>query len=98
MKKFTVHIGTNNPSFKSALDVAGGADIDLINPSEAASVIFDVVPFPHGAALVGDTRVEFELSAAQEPIFAFEGRHTFEMTITDRQGCKKTIPVAMVIE
>ena len=98
VKKFTVHIDTDNASFRSALEVAGGANIDLINPSEAASVIFDVVPFPHGDSLVGQTRVEFDLSAAQDPIYAFEGRHSFAMTITDGQGCKKTIPVAMVIE
>ncbi|MBP5539394.1 MAG: DUF4493 domain-containing protein [Bacteroidales bacterium] len=97
VKKFTVHIETNNPAFQSALAVAGGADLDLINPSADAAVIFEVVPFPHGADLVGQTRVNFDLGAAQGPIYGFEGRHTFYMTVTDLKGCKKTIEVSMVI-
>lgn len=97
VKKFTVHIETNNPAFQSALAVAGGADLDLIDPSADAAVIFEVVPFPHGADLVGQTSVNFDLGAAQGPIYGFEGRHTFYMTVTDRKGCKKTIEVSMVI-
>ena len=97
VKKFNVHIETNNPAFQSALAVAGGADLDLINPSADAGVIFEVVPFPHGADLVGQTSVNFDLGAAQGPIYGFEGRHTFYMTVTDQKGCKKTIEVSMVI-
>ena len=97
VKKFTVHIETNNPAFQSALAVAGGADLDLINPSSEAAVIFEVVPFPHGSDLVNQTRVNFDLGAAQEPIYGFEGRHTFYMNVTDQKGCKNTIVVSMVI-
>ena len=97
VKKFTVHIETNNSAFQSALAVAGGADLDLINPSEDASIIFKVVPFPHGDDLVNQTKVDFNLGAAQVPIYGFEGRHTFYMTVTDQKGCKKTIEVSMVI-
>ena len=96
--KFTVHIETNNSSFQSALETAGGADLDLINPSSQASIIFLVVPFPHGEELVGQTRVEFDLSAAQDAIYIYKGKHTFYMTIKDRKGFKKTIEVSMVIE
>lgn len=97
VKKFTVHIDTENEAFKSALAVAGGPDIDLINPSPDAGVVFEVVPFPHGAELAGMTRVEFDLSGAQDPIYAFKGSHTFLMSVMDGQGCKKVIPVVMVI-
>ena len=97
VKKFVVHIETDNASFTSALAAAGGADLDLVNPSEEAGIIFDVVPFPHGSDLVGATSVSFDLSAAQGPIYGFEGTHTFYMTITDNQGCKNTVPVAMII-
>lgn len=97
VKKFTVHIETDNPAFQSALAVAGGADLDLINPSADAGVIFEVVPFPHGSDLIDQTRVDFNLSAAQGPIYGFEGKHSFYMNVTDRKGCKKTIVVTMVI-
>lgn len=97
VKKFTVHIETENDAFKSALAVAGGPDIDLINPSPDAGVVFEVVPFPHGTELLGMQRVEFDLSGAQEPIYGFEGSHTFVMSVTDGKGCKKVIPVTMVI-
>ncbi|MCR4565862.1 MAG: DUF4493 domain-containing protein [Bacteroidales bacterium] len=98
VKKFAVHIDTENEAFKSALAVAGGPDIDLINPSPQAAVIFEVVPFPHGTELLGMTSVPFDLSAAQEPIYAFKGSHTFSMSVTDAKGFKKVIPVTMVIE
>lgn len=97
VKKFTVHIETENDAFKSALAVAGGPDIDLINPSPDAGVVFEVVPFPHGTELLGMQCVEFDLSGAQEPIYGFEGSHTFVMSVTDGKGCKKVIPVTMVI-
>lgn len=97
VKKFTVHIETNNDGFNSALDAAGGADLDLVNPSPDAGIIFQVVPFPHGADLVNRTSVDFDLSAAQDPIYPFKGKHTFYMTIVDNAGCKNTIPVSMVI-
>jgi hypothetical protein len=98
VKKFTVDISSDSDSFLSAVDLADARHIDLINPTEQNGVIFDVVPFPHGADLLGQTEILFDLSNAQEAILIFRGRHTFTMTITDAQGCSKTIPVTMIVE
>lgn len=96
--KFTVEIESTSETFRNALDAAGGSLIDLINPSEANDVIFQVVPFPHGAELVGQTEVAFDLSAAQGAIINYPGTHTFMMTIVDQNFCTKKIPVTMVVE
>ena len=96
--KFTVDIESTSESFRNALDAAGGASIDLINPSPANDIIFQVVPFPHGAELVGQTEVAFDLSAAQEAIVNYPGTHTFMMTIVDQTFCSKKIPVTMIVK
>lgn len=98
VKKFTVDIASDNEGFISAVDLADARHIDLINPSAQNAVIFEVVPFPHGAELLGQTEILFDLSNAQEPILMFQGRHTFTMTIIDAQGCSKVIPVTMIVE
>lgn len=98
VKKFTVDIASDNDDFISAVDLADARHIDLINPSAQNAVIFDVVPFPHGAELLGQTEILFDLSNAQEAILIFKGRHTFTMTIIDAQGCSKVIPVTMIVE
>ncbi len=96
--KFTVDIESTSESFRNALDAAGGASIDLINPSPANDIIFQVVPFPHGAELVGQTEVAFDLSAAQSAITNYPGTHTFVMTIVDQAFCSKKVPVTMIVE
>jgi len=96
--KFTVEVQSTSTTFNSALEAAGGALIDLINPSPANDIIFQVVPFPHGADLVGQKDVAFDLSAAQEAIVAYPGSHTFLMTIVDQTFCTKKIPVTMIVE
>jgi len=96
--KFTVEVQSTSDTFNSALEAAGGALIDLINPSPANDIIFQVVPFPHGADLVGQKDVAFDLSAAQEAIVAYPGSHTFLMTIVDQTFCTKKIPVTMIVE
>ena len=96
--KFTVDIESTSESFRNALDAAGGASIDLINPSPANDIIFQVVPFPHGAELVGQTEVAFDLSAAQDAIINYPGIHTFMMTIVDQNFCTKKIPVTMIVD
>ena len=98
VKKFTVDIASDNANFLSAVDLADARHIDLISPSEQNAVIFDVVPFPHGEDLLGQTEILFDLSNAQEAILMFQGRHTFTMTITDAEGCSNTIPVTMIVE
>ena len=98
VKKFTVDISSDSESFLSAVDLADARHIDLINPTEQNGVIFDVVPFPHGTDLLGQTEILFDLSNAQEAILIFRGKHTFTMSITDAQGCSKTIPVTMIVE
>ena len=96
--KFNVEVQSTSTSFNNALNAAGGALIDLVNPSPANDIIFQVVPFPHGADLVGKTDVAFDLSAAQEAIVAYPGTHTFLMTIVDQTFCTKKIPVTMIVE
>lgn len=96
--KFSVEVQSTSTAFNNALNAAGGANIDLVNPSPANDIIFQVVPFPHGADLVGKTEVAFDLSAAQEAIVAYPGTHTFLMTIVDQTFCSKQIPVTMIVK
>lgn len=96
--QFKVNISTDNDAFASAVKAADATSLDLIHPTEANDVIFDVVPFPHGEELLGLKEVAFDLSAAQEPILNYKGRHTFSMLIVDQIGCRKTIDVTMIVE
>ena len=96
--KFNVAIESSSDAFKLALAAADAFNLDLINPKPAHDVIFQVVPFPHGPALSGETEVAFDLSAAQSAITAYPGTHTFQMTIVDNTFCSKTIPVTMIVE
>lgn len=98
VKKFTVNIDSDNTSFLNAVDAAQARELDLISPSEANAIIFDVVPFPHGEELLGQTEISFNLDAAQDAILMYSGRHTFMMNIVDQSGCKNQIPVVMVVE
>ena len=96
--KFSVEVQSDSESFNNALAAAGGAVIDLINPSAENDIIFQVVPFPHGADLLGQTEVAFDLSAAQGAITNYPGNHVFMMTIVDQAFCSKKIPVTMIVE
>lgn len=96
--KFSVEVQSTSAAFNSALDAAGGSLIDLVNPSAENDIIFQVVPFPHGADLVGKKEVAFDLSAAQEAIVIYPGTHTFLMTIVDQTFCSKKIPVTMIVK
>ena len=98
VKKFTVNIDSDNAAFLKAVDAANARDLDLISPSEENGIIFDVVPFPHGEELVGQTDISFNLDAAQDAITIYPGRHTFQMNIVDQTGCRNQIPVVMVVE
>ncbi len=98
VKKFTVDIASTNTSFVTAVEAAKATNLDLINPIEDNMIIFSVVPFPYGADLAGKTSIDFDLSAAQDAILPYQGTHTFTMNITDKKGCKKSIPVVMVVE
>ena len=96
--KFVVDIDSNSDAFNLALAAAEAFSIDLLNPLQAQDVIFQVVPFPHGPELSGQTEVAFDLSAAQSAITAYPGVHTFMMTIVDKSFCTKKIPVKMIVE
>ena len=98
VKKFNVLIDSDNESFLSAVDAANARELDLINPLPENGIIFDVVPFPHGQELVGQTDIAFNLDSAQDAITIYSGRHTFKMIIVDQTGCKNEIPVVMVVE
>ena len=98
VKKFNVLIDSDNDSFLSAVDAANARELDLINPLPDNDIIFQVVPFPHGQELVGQTDIAFNLDSAQDAITIYSGRHTFKMIIVDQTGCKNEIPVVMVVE
>ena len=98
VKKFMVSIESTNNAFVAAVSAAQARELDLINPSEANAIIFDVVPFPHGSELLGQTDIAFNLDAAQDPILNYKGTHTFTMNIVDNDGCRNQIPVVMIVE
>ena len=98
VRKFVVQMASTSESFISAVALAGGTTLDLINPKEEQGIVFQIVPFPHGSALSGQTSLLFDLSSAQGPINAFPGRHTFTMEVTDMKGCRASIPVTLVVE
>ena len=97
VKNFLVQIGSTSETFLAAVDLTGGRTIDLVNPAESQEIIFQIVPFPHGSSLSGQTEMLFDLSSAQGPINAFPGRHTFTMDVTDTLGNHATIPVVLVV-
>ena len=96
-RKFTVDIASTNADFISSVNTVGGTTLDLINPSEAAMGVFDIVPFPHGSELLGRTEIDFDLSGAQTPLLAFKGTHTFTMNVIDNKGCRKSIPISLEV-
>ncbi len=98
IKKFTVDIASTNDAFVAAVAAAEATSLDLINPTETNAIIFQVVPFPHGAELLGQTEVKFDMTAAQAAIVNYPGTHTFSMNIIDEKGCKKSIPIVMIVE
>lgn len=104
VRKFGVVISSDSEAFQAALNVvseydetAGGYVVDLVNPTEKNNNIFGIIPFPHGSELVGLEEVDFDLSAAQMPILAFPGTHTFVMNVTDQKGCKKDVTIVMYV-
>lgn len=98
VKKFNVTISSTNEMFVAAVNAADALNLDLINPSKENGIIFDVVPFPHGSELLGQTDIAFNLDTAQDAIIHYKGVHTFTMNIVDNEGCKNQIPVVMVVE
>jgi hypothetical protein len=97
IKKFQVQMASTSDAFLASVALAGGTTLDLINPAPEQDIVFQIVPFPHGSDLAGQTLLQFDLSGAQEPINAFPGRHTFTMEVTDMAGCKNSIPVTLVV-
>ena len=98
IKKFNVQIESDDEAFASAVELAEATNLDLINPTAANDVIFQVVPFPHGSDLLGKTEVAFDMSNAQSAIIGFAGTHTFTMTVIDANGCRKSLPITMIVE
>lgn len=98
LKKFDVDITTDNNAFATAVNTADATHLNLISPSELNMIIFDVVPFPYGSDLIGQTEIAFNLSNAQPAIINFDGNHTFTMTIVDQEGCRNVIPVTMIVD
>lgn len=96
-RKFTVDIASTNKDFINSVNTVGGTTLDLINPSQAALGVFDIVPFPHGSELAGKTEIDFDLSGAQTPLLAFEGVHTFTMNVVDNKGCRKSIEIKLQV-
>ncbi len=98
IKKFTVDISTDNPTFAAAVNEVNASHLDLVNPLAAHDVIYQLVPFPHGEeALLGKEEVAFPLSGAQPAISAFPGIHAFDMTIMNASGSSNTIRVVMEV-
>lgn len=97
-RRFTVDISSTNEDFINSVNSVGGTTLDLINPSEAALGVFDIVPFPHGRELLNETEIFFDLADAQTPLLAFTGTHTFTMNVTDNKGCRKSIDLVLVVE
>lgn len=98
IKKLGVVIESTNAAFLGAVEAAGGPELDLVNPSAESEIIFQVVPFPHGSALLGATEVHLDLSAAQAPILGFTGSHTFTMKVTDNNNCRNEVAVTMIVQ
>lgn len=97
LAELTVDITTDSPEFAGAVEVANASHIDLVNPT-CDPIIFDVVPFPHGDAILGETQIRFDLSNAQTAIVKFPGTHVFEMNIVDANGKTKKNVITMVVE
>lgn len=98
--KFSVDITSDNPNFVGSVKMINNdsATLDLVNPSAGAIEVFTtILPFPYGEAVAGKTEIDFNLSDAQTPINGFTGSHSFVMNVMDKTGCKKSIPITMVV-
>lgn len=92
-----VDITTDSESFANAVKVANATHIDLVNPL-CAGLIFDVVDFPRGEAILNMTELNFDLSGSQREITAYKGTHLFTMTIVDANGKTKVNKITMFVE
>ncbi len=100
VNKFTVDIQSTNPLFTDSVKMINDDStvLDLVNPTEGAMAVFtDILPFPYGDAVKGQELIHFDLSDAQVPINAFDGTHSFVLTVIDKKGCRKDINMALVV-
>lgn len=98
VKKFSVEIKSTSEAFVGSVGAIndGQTVLDLVNPSSGAEQVFtSILPFPYGDDVYGKSEIYFNLSDAQEPIFAFPGEHTFVMHVVDQKGCRKDISIVL---
>lgn len=101
VNKLLVEIESDNADFPDAVALVndGNTTLDLINPSEGAIQVFTtILPFPYGESVKGKESIDFDLSEAQIPLLGFHGTHSFVLSVSDYKGCKKSIPVTLVVE
>lgn len=101
VKKFEVEIQSDSDAFINSVGSIndGQTVLDLVNPSEGAKQVFTgILPFPYGNDVYDKSEIDFNLSDAQEPLLAFPGNHTFVMRVTDQAGCKKEIPIVLIVK
>ena len=101
VRKFTVEIESTNSLFPGAVAAIndGETTLDLVNPSKGAINVFTtILPFPYGDDVKDKTEIDFDLSAAKGLLTIYAGSHTFRMVVIDNTGCRKEIPVTLVVE
>ena len=102
LAELNVTIESDNNTFLASVGEAtnGTMAIDLVNPT-CSEIIFNVVPFPHGAdQIYGKNSIAFDLSRAQYAIVSggFNGTHLFTMTVVDLDGKEKVYEITMILE
>lgn len=100
VKKFSVEIQSTSSDFVNSVGAINDGEtvLDLVNPSSGAEQVFtSILPFPYGSNVYGKTEIDFDLSDAQIPILAFPGTHTFVMRVVDQSGCRKDIPIVLIV-
>lgn len=74
---------TDNPLFLPALEDMDMISFELTQPSDINEGYLDNFNLPYGDAVSGKNVVDFNITEFISMLAAFEGLHTFKMTVTD---------------
>ena len=85
IKNLIVKIGTTSSGFASALEGVGmPTEFDLAYPKDASEEeIFEGFGFPYGSSVQGAKDIVFDITTFVPLLAAFQGSHTFTITVND---------------
>jgi hypothetical protein len=87
IKNFVVNIDTDSEEFKEALKEFNVPEtFDLVEPGESADILSGSFGLPIKDQVKGKTSVPFDISQFVPLLGAYDGTHSFKITVTDNNG------------